>query len=116
MVRLVLALLCSAQIAVAMADVPLGECHECEVTCFEDCALKYDREIIQMDMFLQTEAAPEKKNRTVELTNQYSECVVGNCPCQKVAAAKPEATGKAKQLKLMAEDKKKGQCAVGTMG
>lgn len=28
-------------------DVPLGECFGCEVTCFEDCAHKFDKEIIQ---------------------------------------------------------------------
>jgi len=31
-------------------DVPLGYCHHCEVTCFEDCVMKYDREIIQPDV------------------------------------------------------------------
>lgn len=34
----------------ASANVPKGECYECEVTCFEDCLLKYDREIIQVDV------------------------------------------------------------------
>jgi len=34
----------------ALRDVPKGYCHDCEVTCFEDCALKYDREIIQPDL------------------------------------------------------------------
>lgn len=32
-----------------LRDVPLGLCGICEVNCFEDCALKYDREIIQPD-------------------------------------------------------------------
>lgn len=32
-----------------LRDVPLGECYDCEVTCFEDCALKFDREIITPD-------------------------------------------------------------------
>lgn len=97
-----------------LSDVPLGECHECEVTCFEDCSLKYDREIIQMDMFLQT---PDKKvNRTAERNEEYTGCVKDNCPCKKAAAEKPVAKGKAKALKLMVEDKKKkGQCAVGEM-
>jgi len=31
-------------------DVPVGYCHDCEVTCFEDCVVKYDREIIQPDV------------------------------------------------------------------
>jgi hypothetical protein len=34
----------------AIRNVPKGECYECEVTCFEDCLLKYDREIIQEDL------------------------------------------------------------------
>merc|ERR1719160_36552 len=34
----------------AVGNVPKGECYECEVTCFEDCLLKYDREIIQPDI------------------------------------------------------------------
>lgn len=35
-----------------LRDVPLGLCGICEVNCFEDCALKYDREIIQPDLTL----------------------------------------------------------------
>eukprot|EP00746_Dinoflagellata_sp_MGD_P163130 gnl/MRDRNA2_/MRDRNA2_91011_c0_seq1.p1 gnl/MRDRNA2_/MRDRNA2_91011_c0~~gnl/MRDRNA2_/MRDRNA2_91011_c0_seq1.p1 ORF type:complete len:373 (+),score=87.13 gnl/MRDRNA2_/MRDRNA2_91011_c0_seq1:91-1209(+) len=38
-----------------LRDVPDGECYSCEVTCFEDCALKFDREIVQMESFLQTQ-------------------------------------------------------------
>jgi len=30
-------------------DVPVGQCFSCEVTCFEDCANKFDKEIIQPD-------------------------------------------------------------------
>jgi len=33
----------------SLENVPLGLCGICEVNCFEDCALKYDREIIQPD-------------------------------------------------------------------
>lgn len=33
-----------------LRDVPLGICGICEVNCFEDCVLKYDREIIQPEM------------------------------------------------------------------
>lgn len=32
-----------------LRDVPLGLCGICEVNCFEDCTLKFDREIIQPD-------------------------------------------------------------------
>lgn len=48
-----LALLLSASAIASVAalrDVPLGMCLDCEVTCFEDCVLKFDREIMQPDM------------------------------------------------------------------
>lgn len=32
-----------------LRDVPVGECFGCEVTCFEDCARKFDKEVIQPD-------------------------------------------------------------------
>jgi len=34
-------------ILAAFGDVPVGVCHQCEVTCFTDCANKYNREIIE---------------------------------------------------------------------
>merc|ERR1719164_166319 len=34
----------------ALRDLPKGYCHDCEVTCFEDCVVKFDREIIQPDL------------------------------------------------------------------
>lgn len=37
-------------LAAGIQDVPLGLCGICEVNCFEDCVLKYDREIIQPDL------------------------------------------------------------------
>jgi len=65
----------------ALHDVPLGECHGCEVTCFEDCALKYDREIMQAD-FLQT--SKEKENRTQIWGREFGDCLEqDNCPCEK---------------------------------
>merc|ERR550537_733501 len=94
--------------AEALRDVPVGECYDCEVTCFEDCALKYDREILQMD-FIQVAAEPEQKNRTTELTDQYSECLKEDkCPCPAAEAAATAVTsGKSKALELMSENKKK---------
>merc|ERR1719160_1528797 len=69
---LVLAIAASIQSSVAsraaLRAVPLGECYSCEVTCFEDCSLKFDREIIQDD-FLQLREGP-RKNQTVSLANQ----------------------------------------------
>jgi len=47
--KLALVLLGSNLVA-SLQDVPLGLCGNCEVNCFEDCVLKYDREIIQPDM------------------------------------------------------------------
>jgi len=105
-----LALLATASQAAVLRDVPLGECYQCEVTCFEDCALKYDREIIQMDL-LQVKAATGKKNHTEQLTEQFGDCLKEDkCPCPKEAAKEK------KSLKLLAaEKKKKGKCAVGQM-
>jgi len=104
----ILLVLCSS--AVALSDVPKGECYDCEVTCFEDCALKYDREIISADVFLQTKAMKGKENKTVEMTNAYGKCLIDDkCPCR---AAQAAAASKSKQLQLVAEDKKKGKCAV----
>lgn len=83
----------------ALRDVPKGECYNCEVTCFEDCALKYDREIMVL-----AQMNKGKVNKTVELTNAFGKCLVDDqCPCNK-------ASGKSKALQLM--DKKKGRCAV----
>jgi hypothetical protein len=84
--------------AAMLRDVPKGECHDCEVTCFEDCALKYDREIIQ-PVLLQT----KKVNKTVEFTKAYSQCLIDDqCPCNKAPSSKA----------LLQTDKKKGKCAV----
>jgi hypothetical protein len=102
----VVALAITSLPAGALRDVPKGECYDCEVTCFEDCALKYDREIIQPDnAFLQV----QKANRTAELTEQYGKCLKeDNCPCPKAAAQ-----AKGKTLELVAGGKK-GKCAAGT--
>jgi len=48
-------------VASSRRDVPLGMCGECEVNCFEDCALKYDREIIQVEV-LQTKTGKVQKH------------------------------------------------------
>lgn len=64
---LVLALSFAPAMAVrAVRDVPLGECYDCEVTCFEDCAFKFDREIITPDAtgFMQ------QSNATTNHTNR----------------------------------------------
>jgi len=80
----------------ALRDVPLGECHGCEVTCFEDCALKYDREILQDDNFLQV--SYKAQNRTINnitiqtkssIGDVYVDCLrENNCPCPKDKEAK----------------------------
>jgi len=89
----------------ARADVPLGECHGCEVTCFEDCALKYDREVIQPDSFLQL----EKVNQTQKLTTEYTDCLVEDkCPCKK-----EEAKAAAALTRTALVQKNTTKCAVG---
>lgn len=102
-----------------LRDVPLGECHQCEVTCFEDCSAKYQKEIMDDDNFLQLRSEPAKnktnqtnlavENRTVSLVSKYSKCLEEEqCPCKDADAKK------SKQLQLMAgEKKKKAYCAVG---
>jgi len=100
--------------ASAMRDVPLGECYSCEVTCFEDCSLKYNTEIMGDDFLQlsnQTAKAPAQENRTMALTEQYSKCLAEeSCPCRAPAG------GADKKMALMASDKKKGKCAVGAQG
>merc|ERR1719359_673815 len=78
----------------ALRAVPLGECYQCEVTCFEDCSLKFDREIIDAD-FIQLKESPQKNqtvskinqaapspevelntNHTLSLREEYSKCLV----------------------------------------
>jgi len=75
----------------ALRDVPLGECHGCEVTCFEDCALKYDREILQDDAFIQVPSKAENKTKNVTVQSKIGEEYVGclkedSCPCPKEQA------------------------------
>merc|ERR1719428_2517425 len=48
--RLALLALAAGSLTAAVRDVPKGYCHDCEVTCFEDCVVKFDREIIQPDL------------------------------------------------------------------
>merc|ERR1719235_286029 len=50
----------------AVANVPTGECYECEVTCFEDCLMKYDREIIQEDALRARKYEQEKRRRALK--------------------------------------------------
>merc|ERR1719261_1916607 len=96
--------LCSS--ASALKDVPKGECYDCEVTCFEDCALKYDREIMRMDFLQIDKAAKGKQNQTKDLTDAYGKCLIDDkCPCRAA-----QAQAKSKALTLV--DKKKATCAV----
>jgi len=96
--------------AVVLRDVPLGECHECEVTCFEDCAFKFKREIMSTDSkksLLQLSAPVEKQSETSGLTPAYNECIAKEkCTCRQFS-------NKSKDVALLAADAKK--CAVGEM-
>jgi len=95
--------------AALLRDVPLGECHGCEVTCFEDCSLKYEREILADDDFLQIEVHGKNQsanNRTLtNIGKKYVECLKeDNCPCPK-----EEAKGKNGTVTLL---QKNATCAV----
>jgi hypothetical protein len=92
--------------SLALYDVPLGECHGCEVTCFEDCSLKYDREIMADD-FLQVQVSQKKENRTQSLKAEFGKCLEEDkCPCEK------EET-KASLGKTALVQKKKAFCPIG---
>merc|ERR1719271_30387 len=94
----------------ALRDVPLGECHGCEVTCFEDCALKYDREIMQELYLLQTE---EEQNRAAKVTDEYANCLIEDkCPCDK-EEKKAKAAKAAKGKSSLLQKKGNATCAVG---
>jgi hypothetical protein len=94
----------------AVRDVPLGECHGCEVTCFEDCALKYDREIMQELYLLQTE---EEQNRAAKVTDEYANCLIEDkCPCDK-EEKKAKAAQAAKGKSSLLQKKGNATCAVG---
>jgi len=74
----------------ALRDVPVGECHGCEVTCFEDCSLKYSREIMADD-FIQIQVAPKTENKTerklTKIGEEYMDCLRSDkCPCPKEEA------------------------------
>jgi len=106
-----LVLILSLRVASAIHDVPLGECHQCEVTCFEDCSAKYQKEILDDDlgMFLQQ----PKENKTVQMVSKYTKCLEEDqCPCKETQDKEAALVKGTKQVALMAgEKKKKGQCA-----
>jgi len=88
-------ILCSGTSAsrAALRDVPLGECHGCEVTCFEDCSLKYEREILADDSFIQTLPQTQANNTTSknltinEISGEFVDCIKEEkCPCPKEQA------------------------------
>jgi len=113
-----------ASSAGALRDVPKGYCHDCEVSCFEDCALKFDREITVPDLTdtlrhsradtaveahmkkkmygVVLRQAGQAKNKTEVLRESFASCLKQDqCPCPREAAAK-------KGLKLL----QKRRCAV----
>jgi len=113
-----LGLVASCLVAGAVRDVPKGHCHNCEVTCFEDCVVKFDREIIVPDVTgtdrlsrkdTRVEAAMKKKlhgvvlsqngtgamsdsvsNKTLpKLGSIYKSCLEQDrCPCNHDARSK----------------------------
>jgi len=118
----------------ALRDVPKGYCHDCEVTCFEDCVVKFDREVIVPDVTgtdrlsrkdTRVEAAMKKKlhgvvlsqngttdvskkNATLlKLTGAYKQCLKQDkCPCALDARRDAKAKKQASFLATAAGQKK----------
>merc|ERR1719253_2517509 len=106
--------------ASALRDVPKGHCHNCEVSCFEDCSMKFDREIVQPDLSgkdrlsrkdTRVEAHMKKKmhgvvlDQSSSLKDTYSTCLEkDSCPC-------PIDDAKQTSFLAVAGDKKK-KCSV----
>merc|ERR1719335_1472659 len=121
-VTLVLVMLFSGAHCAVLRDVPLGECHGCEVTCFEDCSLKYDREILQDDFIQisvkqenQTSLKSTPKERVAQLSSQYESCLrADKCPCPKEEAKAAAAKASAKKGKpALLQQKNKTTCTIG---
>merc|ERR1719456_1675898 len=102
MTRLALLALVACPLVGAIRDVPKGYCHDCEVTCFEDCVVKFDREIIVPDITdsdrlsrkdTAVEAHMKKKLHgvvlsqnatTTQVKEAYGSCLKKEqCPCPK---------------------------------
>jgi len=99
-----------------LRDVPLGLCGICEVNCFEDCTLKFDREIIQPDLALMQVGRKGKPqtNKVRELAKKATETEIarlkakGAKKCGKAEeckAAKTCATNMHAELKSLASIK-----------
>lgn len=57
-----------ARLRRAGRDVPIGRCFQCEIGCFEDCTLKFDREILETWGFVQeTESNPAASSPSTRL-------------------------------------------------
>jgi len=77
-------------------DVPKGYCHDCEVSCFEDCAMKFDREITVPDV-----TGTDRLSRgDTRVEAQMKKTMYGVVLNQNGTKAAPKATGDAKLLKL----------------
>jgi len=127
--RLCISLVAVGVVAGAARDVPKGYCHLCEVSCFEDCTAKYDREIITPDLTgtdrhsrkeTRVEGAMKKKLYGVVLSQNsstsqealvdaFSACLKQEkCPCPL------EESGQASSFLALAKEKRrKKKCAVG---
>jgi len=53
-------------------DVPAGSCFNCEITCFEDCALKFDREILGTWGLLQSNASSPGEDDSLSRLRELS--------------------------------------------
>jgi hypothetical protein len=99
--------MCSARVAIlgllacslgadGLRDVPKGYCHDCEVTCFEDCAMKYDREIIQPDVT----GSDRLSRKETRVEAQMKKNLYGVVLNQNGTKAALKTSGNAKVLKL----------------
>jgi hypothetical protein len=92
----ILSLLACSLCADGLQDVPKGYCHDCEVTCFEDCAFKFDREIVTPDV-TGTDRLSRQDTRVEAQMKKTRYGVVLN---QNGTKAASKATGSAKLPKL----------------
>jgi len=80
----------------ALRDVPKGYCHDCEVSCFEDCALKFDREITVPDVTGMDRLSRED----TRVEKHMKKTMYGVVLSQNGTGAAAKATSNAKLLKL----------------
>jgi len=79
-----------------LRDVPKGYCHDCEVTCFEDCVFKFDREVVTPDVT----GSDRLSREDTRVEAQMKKTMYGVVLNQNGTKAASKATGNAKLTKL----------------